>query len=72
MSGLIFSYFARLFPGQAVRVRVRAMKVRTTMMVRVLMFIVPHIGEDDYDGPMRFKVESKLNVKRLLQVSSTP
>ena len=26
----------------------------------------------DYDGPMRFKVESKLNVKRLLQVISTP
>ena len=30
-------------------------------------------SEDDYDyGPMRFKVESKLNVKRLLQVTSTP
>ena len=29
-------------------------------------------SEDDYDGPMRFKVESKLNVKRLLQVNSTP
>merc|ERR1719264_1069247 len=25
-------------------------------------------SEDDYDGPMRFKVESKLNVKRLLQI----